>query len=99
MAIDISQTIARRLADRVADRTSGAGARPGRTGAPLGNDAPARGEGAPESIALVAKPRRLIRPLNDPLDLDAALARLASLLDLEEPQLDAPRGYYLNILV
>jgi hypothetical protein len=101
MAIETTPTSLRRLAENARNRTQrrdasadSAGAPQVTTGAPQVNDAPAQHE-----IALVEKPRRLIRPVGDPLDLDAALARLATLLALDEPQLDAPRGYYLNILV
>ena len=73
---------------------AGGGVRPDRTG-----PAPENAESAQPAIALVDKPRRRIRPANDPLDLEAAFARLASLLALGEPHVDAPRGYYLNILV
>jgi hypothetical protein len=70
------------------------GVRPDRSGPPPENAEPAQ-----PAIALVDKPRRRTRPANDPLDLEAAFARLASLLALGEPHVDAPRGYYLNILV
>ncbi|MGY8958301.1 MAG: hypothetical protein ACKVKG_01990 [Alphaproteobacteria bacterium] len=94
MAIDTSPTALRRLAERATSRTQPRGARADRAGAPPENDASGQNK-----IALVEKPRRLIRPAGDPLDLDAALTRLATLLAMEEPPLDAPRGYYLNILV
>mgnify|MGYP003389299189 CR=1 FL=1 len=94
MAIETTPTSLRRLAENARNRTQRRDASADSAGAPQVNDAPAQHE-----TALVEKPRRLIRPVGDPLDLDAALARLATLLALDEPQLDAPRGYYLNILV
>jgi hypothetical protein len=75
--------------------SAGAGAvRPDQTGAP-----PQNTETTQPAVALVEKLRRRVRPANDPLDLEGAFKRLASLLALGEPHLDAPRGYYLNILV
>lgn len=43
----------------------------------------------------------LRRPFLDPTDIEAAINRLARLLasDIDGPRDDAPRGYYLNILV
>lgn len=54
-----------------------------------------------DALALVEKPRRQPRAVLDPYDLNAALARLAQMLDLdgETPQLNVPRGFYLDILV
>jgi hypothetical protein len=94
MAIDTSPPSLRRSTEGAAARAQIRGARADRSGASQVDDASTQSE-----IALVEKPRRLIRPVGDPLDLDAALARLATLLAMDEPQLDAPRGYYLNILV
>jgi len=41
------------------------------------------------------------RPFIDPTDIEAAIDRLVRLLsaDIDGPREDAPRGYYLNILV
>lgn len=43
----------------------------------------------------------LRRPFLDPTDIEAAIDRLVRLLasDIDGPRDDAPRGYYLNILV
>lgn len=52
-------------------------------------------------MALVEKPKRQVRATFDPYDLNAALARLAQMLEFDgdTPQSNVPRGFYLDILV
>ena len=69
---------------------------PGGVGVPTSPPTPRE-----DALALVEKPKRQIRAALDPYDLNAALARLAQMLDLdgETPQANVPRGFYLDILV